>query len=412
MAIRDKTIRMTGWAIGVLIGTLLQFGQAWAQADDLGSEGSRRASADAGVVMLMVDGSSSMAEAFGAELKVDAAKRELSRFVAAWPQDVPLGLLAFGHRRFLQPEGACRDYEVLVPARSGSGPAINAALARLEPMGRTPLTDAIRAAADALGSAERKASIVVFTDGVDTCDQDPCAAVRDIAARGVDFRAHVISLAVGPDAEDSLRCIAEESGGGFYPVSEAVELVEAFEDLSVVLNPDVRLVAVLGPGEAALERDLAWRIDQLLPDGTTRAVDTGGVMQPVLGPEPGLYRVTVRYGAATVETTVPLGSGTPRRIVLILNAGNIGVQIAPEITAVGPVRLTVTPEGQAAPLLEAEGEAGLFLLPAGTYTIEASRGIERATTTAVVEPAMIDQYRLAPGPDGWDLRFETRLSDQ
>lgn len=209
---------------------------ALALAFALPSSPSPALAADARTI-LVLDASGSMWGQIGGEAKITIAQRVIGTLLDQLPEDEALGLYAYGHRE----KGNCGDIERLVAASLGSREAIRAAVNGLQPRGKTPLSDSVTMAAEELKYQEERATVVLISDGRETCDKDPCAVARALEAAGADFTAHVIGFDVA-DAEDirQLSCIAEETGGNFYSASDAVELVAALETVvdTVVAAPE------------------------------------------------------------------------------------------------------------------------------------------------------------------------------
>ena len=65
---------------------------------------------------------------------------------------------------------------------------------RSAPRARRRSAHAVKAAAEALGYTEEKATVILITDGIETCDADPCQIGTDLEAQGIDFTAHVIGF--------------------------------------------------------------------------------------------------------------------------------------------------------------------------------------------------------------------------
>ena len=63
-------------------------------------------------------------------------------------------------------------------------------------LGKTPLTDAVKQAAEALKYTEDKATVILITDGLETCSADPCALAKELEQSGVDFTTHVVGFDV------------------------------------------------------------------------------------------------------------------------------------------------------------------------------------------------------------------------
>ncbi len=57
----------------------------------------------------------------------------------------------------------------------GTAGEIAAYAQRVNPKGKTPLTDGDRQVANALLFTEEKSTVILVTDGLETCDADPCA---------------------------------------------------------------------------------------------------------------------------------------------------------------------------------------------------------------------------------------------
>src|SRR5262245_35654085 len=90
------------------------------------------------------------------------------------PAEVDVGLATYGHTR----KDDCSDIEILVPPGSDRTALIKA-MNTIYPKGMTPLTEAMRLAAGQFQEYEGDASVVVVSDGKETCTGDPCAAVRE-----------------------------------------------------------------------------------------------------------------------------------------------------------------------------------------------------------------------------------------
>lgn len=182
--------------------------------------------------ILVLDASGSMWGQIDGVNKITIARDVVRDFVAVFPADENLGLVAYGHRE----RGQCSDIETIVAPALGTGEDIAKIVAELNPRGMTPMTDAVIAAAHALRHTEQAATVILISDGIETCNPDPCAAARALNDAGVDFTAHVIGFDVRGEAEALLQmqCIADETGGRFFTADNAEELYGALEQLAVV----------------------------------------------------------------------------------------------------------------------------------------------------------------------------------
>lgn len=145
-----------------------------------------RAPQGPGQSMLVLDASGSMWGQIGGKAKIDIARDAVANMLGSWPASQQLGLMAYGHRS----KGNCADIEMLkAPAvldKAGFQRAVNA----LQPKGMTPISASVRMAAEQLKFSERKATVILVSDGEETCHADPCALGQELEKLGVDFTAH------------------------------------------------------------------------------------------------------------------------------------------------------------------------------------------------------------------------------
>lgn len=180
--------------------------------------------APAGRAMLVLDGSGSMWGQIGGRPKIEIAREAVDRMLADWPDGREIGLMAYGHRR----ESDCGDIEMLAAPGPLDRAALTDAMAGIEPLGKTPIGASVEAAAEAMADADMPASVIVVTDGLETCGADLCALGERLAESGAALTAHVIGFDV-EDSEGQLACLAEASGGQYISAANAESLTDALQ---------------------------------------------------------------------------------------------------------------------------------------------------------------------------------------
>ncbi|WP_319523672.1 VWA domain-containing protein [Breoghania sp.] len=215
-------------------------------------------------VMFILDASGSMWGQIQGRSKIEIAKEVMNRLVDGLPDRLDVGLSAYGHRR----KGDCRDIETLIPP----GPLDRAGLKRqvnaISPKGKTPLGEAVRLAARELRYTEKRATVVLVSDGLETCDADPCALAAELAATGVEFTVHVVGFAITKEEQARLRCLADKTGGLFLAAEDADSLHKALQQTMekvqqppppVVVDPGT--ATLTGPGSVAVGEafQVAWK---------------------------------------------------------------------------------------------------------------------------------------------------------
>ena len=205
-------------------------------------------------LLFVMDASGSMWGRIDGQPKIVVAREAMSDLVGQLPADARAGLVAYGHNR----KGDCSDIETLRPLgaldREGLVGQINA----LSPKGKTPITATIRHAVREIRALEDPVSVVLISDGLESCGGDPCAAVREARDAGVDFRMHVVGFDLGEADTSQLQCMAEAADGHYYAAKNASELAEALSkavDISLTLRLGVTANDAPTAARAVIRRD-------------------------------------------------------------------------------------------------------------------------------------------------------------
>uniref|UniRef100_UPI00260EB2BF vWA domain-containing protein n=1 Tax=uncultured Halomonas sp. TaxID=173971 RepID=UPI00260EB2BF len=174
-------------------------------------------------IVIVYDASGSMWGQIDGTSKIEIARDVMAELVNGWDADTHLGLVAYGHRR----QGDCRDIETLVEPGPLDKTSFIDTVNEIQPVGKTPISASVQHAADLLSYRDTPSTVVLISDGVETCNADPCALSEQLARQGVKFTAHVVGFDLEDEAHASLSCIAENTGGLFVPARNADELHNA-----------------------------------------------------------------------------------------------------------------------------------------------------------------------------------------
>ena len=314
------------------------------------------AAADRAIIVL--DASGSMWGQIDGTPKLEIARDTLRTVLQSVPGEMELGLMAYGHRE----KGACDDIELVVPPAAGSAASITAAADAMKFLGKTPLSAAVRQAAEALKYTEEKSTVILITDGIETCEADPCALGKELEEAGVDFTAHVLGFGLSAEEGREVACLAENTGGKYLQASDAAALKDALAEAVTIAPelepepaPEPEVVAEPAPepapapasepakparnfapslvmvaGGAPLADDgQAWEIHAVATDGTKgeRLATEYNAYSGTL--EPGDYIVRARLGEAAVELPVKIEAATTASPVFVLDAGTLIVRPRP-----------------------------------------------------------------------------------
>jgi len=188
-------------------------------------------------VEYILDASGSMLELLGGKTRLEVAQEVLSARVATLPPGVNVGLRVYGHTiPFQQTAASCLDIELVVPLQQGGARLIIDWLPGMQAQGMTPMTESIRLASeDFTFTPERRNIIVLISDGIETCGEEPAEAVRALQELGIDFTIHVIGLAVDAAARAQLQRLAEVAEGTYLDANSEQELSSALGQVGEII---------------------------------------------------------------------------------------------------------------------------------------------------------------------------------
>jgi len=273
--------------------------------------------ADRPNTILVLDGSGSMWGQIDGVNKIVIAREVIAELLADLADDVSLGLTVYGHRQ----RGNCADIETIVEPAPFTQDRILQAVNSINPRGRTPMTDAVVAAAQSLRSTEEPATVILVSDGIENCNPDPCAIAAELEATGVNFTAHVIGFDVAsePEARAQMQCIADNTGGQFLTADNAAELSAALNQIVEVVMPvQTRIEAVVVPQMTPPTRPVTWTVL-----GTAGEVIAAGIPGPAILADllPGDY-------VAQATRTEPAGEVTYQSAFTVTDLPGDPVQVA------------------------------------------------------------------------------------
>ena len=240
-------------------------------------------------LVLILDASGSMWGKVEDTAKITIAKDVLTDLINDLPLDLNVGLVAYGHRS----KGDCNDVEELVQLSELNKKKMISKIKELNPKGKTPITHSVQITAEKLKALEDETTIILVSDGKETCEGDPCTLVKELKQSGVKFVMHVIGFDVTSDERSQLQCIAEAGGGHYYPAKNAGE----FQIAAKKAVEESQTVGFLQITALRNGKPLAAHVDVLTPDKKER-VATANTTTSIDRPEsirlkPGSYTVRV-----------------------------------------------------------------------------------------------------------------------
>tara|TARA_R110002012_G_scaffold321471_2_gene549405 strand:+ start:37811 stop:39151 length:1341 start_codon:yes stop_codon:yes gene_type:complete len=162
-------------------------------------------------ILFLFDASGSMLAQWGNELRIDAAKRVLTDLVDSLRVNdkIELALRPYGH---LTPakERNCKDTKLEIPFAPNNNDRIIERLKYIYPRGTTPIAYSLEQSANDFPQDKNYRNIIIIiTDGIESCDGDPCAVSLSLQKKDIFLRPFVIGLGMEEQFASEFDCMGE-----------------------------------------------------------------------------------------------------------------------------------------------------------------------------------------------------------
>ncbi|MBL4774375.1 MAG: VWA domain-containing protein [Alcanivoracaceae bacterium] len=178
--------------------------------------------------IIVLDASGSMWGQIDGKTKIEMAKEVFTDLVSDWDENIDLGVTVYGHRS----KGDCNDIESVYPVSPIDRKKLNTIIQAIVPKGKTPLSKAVQLAAEELKYTEDKATVILISDGKESCHLNPCEVAKKLESSGIEFTAHVIGFDVDEETKKELSCMATSTGGQYFDAHNAEELRHALKEVA------------------------------------------------------------------------------------------------------------------------------------------------------------------------------------
>ncbi|MEO8520238.1 MAG: discoidin domain-containing protein [Acidobacteriota bacterium] len=178
-------------------------------------------------IEIILDLSGSMKLPLGRSTRIATARKVLRDVLARLPDDFNVGLRVYGHRYGPTQPQTCTDSELVVPIARLDRERLLKVIDSTQPRGETPLVySVLQTAADL--KAAGGGSVILITDGEESCHGDPAAAARQLQASGVSLELQILGFTLnGRRVQQQLSQFAEATGGHYYSAQDGASLGRA-----------------------------------------------------------------------------------------------------------------------------------------------------------------------------------------
>lgn len=181
------------------------------------------------VVEVVLDASGSMLQKLDGKRRIDIAKSTLNQMLDSLKSEkLEFALRVFGHRK----ADSC-DTELLLPPSALTAASVKQSITKLEAknLARTPIADSLLLVKDDLANIKGNALVILLTDGEETCNGDPEAAIRALRDSGLQVQVNIVGFAIGEYAlKQQFSRWAQIGGGAFFDTQNGEALATALKN--------------------------------------------------------------------------------------------------------------------------------------------------------------------------------------
>ena len=169
-------------------------------------------------ILFVFDASNSMNAFWNTKPKIQTAREILLQSLQEieGTPDLEIGLRLYGHQTPIEPgKQDCDDTKLEVPLGPNNAEAIRRVMTTVRCLGTTPIARSLeKAAYDFPPRKNTRNIIILITDGIEACDEDPCAVSRALQAQGIILKPFVIGIGLDGAVTKTFECV-----GNYYDAS-------------------------------------------------------------------------------------------------------------------------------------------------------------------------------------------------
>ncbi len=179
-------------------------------------------------ILFLLDASGSMLGQWNdGRLKIDVAKQILGDLVDSLKvnKNLELALRVYGHQydKRLQ---VCTDTKLEIGFRANNHQDLGLKLKTIQPKGTTPIAYSLEQAANDFPTSNKVRNvIIIITDGLESCDGDPCAVSLALQKKNIFLKPFVIGLGLSEDYSKNFDCL-----GKFFDVTNVNDFRESLDE--------------------------------------------------------------------------------------------------------------------------------------------------------------------------------------
>ncbi len=324
-------------------------------------------------IMFVLDGSGSMKQKWGDNSKFELARDLLFKLIDSVERknpNVEFAVRVFGYQ-FPNTQHDCKDSRLLVPFAKNNATKITNALNKITPQGMSPIAYSIeQGAKDFPVDTQSLNSIVLITDGEETCGGDPCKVSKELAAHRVLLKPFIVGLNVDESSKDKYKCM-----GAFFDTKDKSSFYDAVGVIiKQTLNTTTAQINLLDANGDPTVTNIPFT----LYDHYTHTIEYNFVhtMNEKGNPDTlyldpvGVYDLELHTYPSIRKENIELTPGKHNIIALDAPCGNLSVECIASSIATNNAQVLVRPKADSKSILNVQDLNGQTSYLAGAYKLE------------------------------------------
>jgi hypothetical protein len=250
-------------------------------------------------VEVILDASNSMWGQIQGVAKIAIAKDVLEQIINGLPDEMNVGLRLYGHRYGLNDRRACQDTELNVPIGPVDKAVLIDIIQKIQPKGKTPLVYSVLQAGNDFKDIPN-GSIILITDGIESCDGDINAIAPALKESGIELKLHIVGFDIKEaEARAELEAIAKSTEGTYFDAKDSQELLSSLEQ-TLTIEFEI------------LDEEGQVKSKGMVGGESLRLMEGSYILRLLVEPEPFEAEITVRPGQ---KTTIILAKDREKWII-------------------------------------------------------------------------------------------------
>lgn len=161
-------------------------------------------------ILFILDASNSMNLKWDEQTRMESAKEILNQSVKDLNgiPNLEIALRVYGHQsNVTNTYQDCNDTKLEVPFGANNTEAIRQKIKTINAKGATPIARSLEAAAGDFPDEKSRNFIILITDGLESCDNDPCAVATKLKEKEVKVTPFVIGIGMDLSYLEQFNCI-------------------------------------------------------------------------------------------------------------------------------------------------------------------------------------------------------------